>query len=192
MQPNRHVHKTLQHQPDSEWAKFCPRCGSALEARYLEAEQHIRKICTGCGYIFYLNPKVVAGAVPRQQDRIWLARRSIEPSSGSWTFPAGYVDLGESVPQAAIRETREETLLDIRLDGLLNVYSYAAVDIVLVVYCATVIGGVAGVTPESLEVRDFRLEEIPWSSLAFQSTRDALTDYVDFDKREKDHFAMRV
>jgi ADP-ribose pyrophosphatase YjhB (NUDIX family) len=182
MQPNRHTHRILQHAPDSEWAKFCPRCGSALEERYLEAEQHTRKICIGCGFIFYLNPKVVAGAVPRQQDRIWLARRNIEPSSGSWTFPAGYVDLGESVPEAAIRETREETLLDIRLDRLLNVYSYANVGIVLVVYCATVIGGVAGATPESQEVRDFRLEEIPWANLSFQSTRDALTDYVHLEK----------
>lgn len=134
----------------------------------------------------------MAGAVPRQQDRIWLARRNIEPSSGSWTFPAGYVDLGESVPEAAIRETREETLLEIRLDRLLNVYSYANVGIVLVVYCATVIGGIAGATPESQEVRDFHLEEIPWTRLAFQSTRDALTDYVNFDKRAEEPFAIRI
>lgn len=192
MQPNRHIHKMLQHPPDSEWAKFCPRCGRALEERFLEDEQHVRKVCSGCGYIFYLNPKVVAGAVPRQQDRIWLACRNIEPSSGSWTFPAGYVDLGESVPQAAIRETREETLLDIRLDRLLNVYSYANVGIVLVVYCATVIGGIAGITPESREVRDFSLEEIPWTNLAFQSTRDALADYVHFDKRMNEPFAIRM
>src|SRR5512145_452788 len=117
MQPGRHTHKELQHSPEAEWANFCPRCGGALVERYIEAEQHMRKICSGCGYIYYLNPKVVAGAVPRQEDRIWLVRRSIEPSSGCWTFPAGYVDLGESVPDAAIRETREETLLDIRLDG---------------------------------------------------------------------------
>jgi 8-oxo-dGTP diphosphatase len=192
MQPNRHIHQSLQHPSNSDWAKFCPRCGNSLEERYLEAEQHIRKVCSGCGFIFYLNPKVVAGAIPRQEDHIWLARRSIEPSSGSWTFPAGYVDLGESVPEAAIREAREETLLEIRLDTLLNVYSYANVGIVLVVYCATVVGGVAGTTPESQEVRAFRLEDIPWTSLAFQSTREALTDYVDFDEREKDHFAMRV
>ncbi len=174
------THQKLQHPADSSWARFCPRCGSPLEERYIEDEQHLRKICTGCGFIFYLNPKVVAGAIPRQDGRIWLARRNIEPSHGSWTFPGGYVDLGERVPDAAIRETYEETRLDIRLDGLLNLYSYENVGIVLSVYHATVIGGAASVTPESLEVRAFDLEEIPWSSLAFPSTRDALTDYVKY------------
>jgi ADP-ribose pyrophosphatase YjhB (NUDIX family) len=159
MQPNRHVHQTLQHPPDSSWAKFCPRCGCILE--------------------------VVAGAVPRQEDRVWLVRRSIEPSSGRWTFPGGYVDLGETLAEAAIRETQEETLLHIRLDGLLNVYSYANVGIVLVVYRATVVGGVAGTTPESQEVRAFRIEDIPWADLAFPSTREALTDYVSADKKSK-------
>jgi 8-oxo-dGTP diphosphatase len=182
MQPNRHIHRTLQHPPDSSWAKFCPRCGGALEERYVEEEQHIRKVCSGCSFVFYLNPKVVAGAVPRQDDRIWLVRRNIEPSSGCWTFPGGYVDLGETVADAAIRETHEETLLHIRLDGLLNIYSYASVGIVLVVYRATVVGGVAGTTPESREVRPFHIEEIPWARLAFPSTRDALTDYVKLEE----------
>lgn len=174
------THRKLQHPADSSWARFCPRCGSSLEERYIEDEQHLRKICTGCGFIFYLNPKVVAGAIPQQDGRIWLARRNIEPSHGSWTFPAGYVDLGERVPDAAIRETYEETRLDIHLDGLLNLYSYENVGIVLIVYYATVIGGAASVTPESLEVQAFDLDEIPWSGLAFPSTRDALTDYVKY------------
>jgi 8-oxo-dGTP diphosphatase len=176
------VHQPWQPAAHSDWAKYCPRCGYGLEERYIEVEQHIRKICSGCGFIFYLNPKVVAGAVPRQGDRIWLARRNIEPSLGGWVFPGGYVDLGERVQDAAIRETREETRLDIRLDSLLNVYSYANVGIVLVVYRATVIGGLAEATPESLEVRAFHLEDIPWAGLAFPSTREALTDYVRFEK----------
>jgi ADP-ribose pyrophosphatase YjhB (NUDIX family) len=178
---DRKLHEWL-HPADCDWARFCPRCGVGLEERYLESEQHIRKICSGCGFIFYLNPKVVAGAVPRQNGRIWLVRRNVEPSWGSWTFPGGYVDLGERVTDAAIRETLEETRLNIRLDGLLNVYSYADVGIVLVVYRAAVIGGVAGSTPESQEVKAFSLEDIPWDDLAFPSTRDALTDYVKFER----------
>ncbi len=176
-------HQNLQHPVNSDWAKFCPRCGFPLEDRYIEIEQHTRKVCSGCGFIFYLNPKVVAAAIPRQKDQIWLLRRNIDPALGSWTFPGGYVDLGESVPEAAIRETLEETRLDIRLDGLLNIYSYAHVGIVIVVYRATVTGGAAAVTPESQEVRTFDLEEIPWSSLAFPSTREALADYLKFEQR---------
>jgi ADP-ribose pyrophosphatase YjhB (NUDIX family) len=183
---DRGTHQKLQHPADSSWARFCPRCGSPLEERYIEAEQHLRKICSGCEFIFYLNPKVVAGAVPRQDGRIWLARRNIAPSHGSWTFPGGYVDLGERVSDAAIRETYEETRLNVRLDGLLNLYSYENVGIVLVVYRATVTGGVPSATPESLEVRSFRLDEIPWASLAFPSTRDALSDYVRYEKSERE------
>jgi ADP-ribose pyrophosphatase YjhB (NUDIX family) len=76
-----------------------------------------------------------------------------------------------------VRETLEETLLEVRLDSLLNVYSYSTVGVVLVVYRATVTGGVAGVTCESQEVRAFALDEIPWDELAFPSTREALGDY---------------
>ena len=177
------IHDNLQHPVNSDWARFCPRCGCALEERYIEIEQHLRKVCSGCGFIFYLNPKVVAAAIPRQDDQIWLVRRNIDPAFGNWTFPGGYVDLGESVPDAAIRETHEETRLDVRLDGLLNIYSYAKVGIVIVVYRASVIGGVAGVTPESLEVRTFNLDEIPWPSLAFPSTREALADYLKSEKQ---------
>jgi len=171
-------HNTVQHGFDSSWAKFCPRCAGRLEERYIEVEQHVRKVCSSCGYIFYMNPKVVAAAVPRQGDQIWLLRRNIQPGLGCWTFPGGYVDMGERVPDAAIRETYEETLLEVRLDGLLNIYSYSDVGIVLIVYRATVVGGTAGLTAESREIRPFETGEIPWSELAFPSTRDALRDYV--------------
>jgi ADP-ribose pyrophosphatase YjhB (NUDIX family) len=181
--PENPKHHELQHASSSHWARYCPCCGSSLCDRYLETEQHVRKICSGCGFVFYLNPKVVAGAVPRQGSKIWLLRRNIDPAMGSWTFPGGYVDLGETVPNAAIREAFEETRLRIDLDGLLNIYSYENVGIVLVVYRATVIGGIAETTPESQEVRAFGIEDIPWGELAFPSTRDALRDYVHYEQR---------
>jgi 8-oxo-dGTP diphosphatase len=176
------IHHSLQHPVDSNWARFCPRCGCKLEERYIDREQHLRKVCCGCGFIFYLNPKVVAATVPSQDGRIWLVRRNVEPSCGSWTFPGGYVDWGECVRDAAVRETYEETRLRVRIDGLLNVYSNADAGVVLVVYRATVTGGQAGITPESQEVRAFHSADIPWNSLAFPSTREALADYLGIEK----------
>jgi ADP-ribose pyrophosphatase YjhB (NUDIX family) len=181
MKMNNDCLKAKPPAQDATWAKFCPRCAGTLEDRYIEMEQHVRKICGSCGFILYLNPKVVAAAIPRQENQIWLLQRKIEPSWGKWTFPGGYVDLGESVAEAAIRETYEETLLDIRLDGLLNVYSYRDAGIVLVVYHATVTGGEAGVTLESQAVKAFAFEDIPWDELAFPSTREALKEYINRD-----------
>ncbi|MDR1726377.1 MAG: NUDIX hydrolase [Acidobacteriota bacterium] len=180
------LHADRPHLSGEQLAKFCPLCGAPLADRLIEEEQQVRKVCSGCGFIFYLNPKVVAGAVPRQgrDGRIWLLRRNISPGMGLWTFPGGYVDLGESVPDAAVRETFEETRLQVRIDGILNVYSYAHVGIVLVVYRATVTGGEAAPTPESQEARLFRLDEIPWGELAFTSTRDAMRDYVEHERKE--------
>jgi ADP-ribose pyrophosphatase YjhB (NUDIX family) len=177
--PDGSIYDSVQYPKGSKWAKFCPRCGSRLELRYVEVEQKKRRVCSDCGFIFYLNPKVAAGAIPRQNDRIWLIRRNIEPSSGSWTFPGGYVDLGERVPDAAIRETYEETMLQVRLDRLLNVYSYAESGIVVIAYCATVIGGTPGITAETRDIRSFHTDEIPWDDLAFPSTREALEDFID-------------
>jgi ADP-ribose pyrophosphatase YjhB (NUDIX family) len=172
-------HYNHPHLSDESQLKFCPLCGSPLADRYLAEERHTRKVCSGCGYIYYLNPKVAAGVIPREGDKIWLARRNIPPAAGLWTFPGGYVDLGESVPDAAVREAFEETGLNVRLDGLLNVYSYANVGIVLIAYYGSVVGGKAALTPESREVRAFRPQDIPWEELAFTSTRDALRDYLN-------------
>lgn len=177
--PDNGTHNNLQHSAASKWARFCPRCGNRLEERFIEEEQKPQRICVACGFIFYLNPKVAAGTIPRQDGKIWLIRRNIEPSFDSWTYPGGYVDLGECVPDAAVRETHEETMLQVRLDRLLNIYSYADAGIVMITYCATVIGGTPAVTPESREIRAFRPDEIPWDDLAFSSIREGLRDYLD-------------
>jgi ADP-ribose pyrophosphatase YjhB (NUDIX family) len=160
--------------------KFCPVCGHGLEPRVLKATEPKRLVCTSpaCGFVFYLDPKIAVGAVIRMPDsRIVLVRRAIEPGYGKWVFPGGYVDRGEEITLAAIREAREEAGLDIRLDRLINIYSYAGRTPIIVVYAATYVSGELAVDDEGLEARAFDEAAIPWDELAFRSTFEALRDY---------------
>jgi 8-oxo-dGTP diphosphatase len=165
--------------PMVETFRFCPACGGALEARRLRAGEPHRLVCTKCGFILYLDPKVAVGTIITGGDnRIVLVRRAIEPGYGLWVFPGGYVDRGEEVTAAARREAREEAGLEIRLDGLVNIYSYPGRPLIIIVYSATRIGGELCTDEECLEARLFSPEEIPWTELAFRSTHDALRDYL--------------
>ena len=157
---------------------FCPKCGGALALRSIKAGEPERLVCTGCGFIFFLAPKVAVGAVVSASEGIVLVKRGIEPASGKWVFPGGFVDRGERVEDAAIRETREEACLDIRLTGLLNVYSYVEHSVIIIVYTAEIIGGRLAAGDETLEARVYPSEEIPWPELAFPSTAEALRDYL--------------
>lgn len=158
--------------------RFCPECGGGLAERLVEGESRPRLVCDGCGFIFYLNPKVTAAALPIKDGRVFLVRRGIEPRKGAWTFPSGFVELGETVEEAALRETREETNLQAELRDLLNVYSKAGLGIITVVYLARVVGGEPALGPETLEIASFAPQEIPWEELAFDSTRMALREWV--------------
>jgi ADP-ribose pyrophosphatase YjhB (NUDIX family) len=159
--------------------RFCPVCGAPLEPRVLKATEPKRLVCTSpsCGFVFYLDPKIAVGTIIRGEEGIVLVRRAIEPGYGKWVFPGGYVDRGEEITLAAIREAREESGLDVRIDGLVNIYSYAGRTPIVVVYAATRIGGQLAVDDEGLEVKAFEPEAIPWDELAFRSTREALRDY---------------
>ena len=124
----------------------------------------------------YFNPKLVAGAIPVDDaGRVILLRRGFNPGHGLWTFPGGFVDLGESVQDAASRETDEELGIAIELGRLVGVYSRAEEQVVLIVYLARALGR-PQTTPEAIEVRSFAEAEIPWDELAFWSTRQALRD----------------
>jgi 8-oxo-dGTP diphosphatase len=160
--------------------RHCPQCGGALEQRLLKPGDPERLVCSECGFVFYLDPKVAVGTIVRTaDDRIVLVRRAIEPGYGLWVFPGGYVDRGETVTAAALRETREEAGLDVRLDGLVNIYSYPGRPIIIIVYTASILGGELRIDDESLEARLFAADDIPWPDLAFASTRDALRDFLD-------------
>lgn len=162
--------------------RFCPVCGSALDLRVLRAGEPTRLVCTShaCGYVFYLDPKLAVGTIVRMpDDRVLLVRRAIEPGYGKWVYPGGYVDRGEDLHTAAKREAREEAGVDIRLDRLINIYSYAGRTPVIVVYAATWLAGEVVVDEEGLEARTFDQAGIPWDDLAFRSTHDALREYFD-------------
>ena len=166
------------HHLTPETIRFCPLCGAHLIRSRLEPDHGEEAVCSACGFVFYLNPKLVACTIPAQDGRILLLRRNIEPSKGRWTFPGGFVDWGESVQLAALRETFEETGFTVALDGLVGVYSYPGVPLAIVVYRARVTGGSLTRCEEVADAAWVKPEEIPWEHLAFPSTRDALTDWL--------------
>jgi 8-oxo-dGTP diphosphatase len=158
--------------------RFCPACGGPLSGRRLKPTEPERPVCTACGHVVYLDPKVAVGTIIRAaDDQLVLVRRAIEPGYGLWVFPGGYVDRGEEITAAAIREAREESGLDVRIDGLLNIYSYGGRSPIIIVYRATALGGELCADDECLEAALFTADEIPWDSLAFRSTTDALREY---------------
>jgi ADP-ribose pyrophosphatase YjhB (NUDIX family) len=159
--------------------RFCPLCGGALERRTVGPEGRLEPVCTRCGFVFYLNHKVVAGTIPESDGRILLTRRAINPSYGKWTFPGGFVDWGEPVAAAAVRETWEETGLRVDLGGLVGVYSYPGSPIVIVVYRAAVTGGTLATCHENDRVEWVAPADIPWEELAFPSTHEALREFLN-------------
>jgi len=176
LQPPHHADHSHD---DSPGYRFCPRCGGGLERRVLKATEPERLVCAACDFVFYLDPKIAVGTIIRLANgKIVLVKRAIEPGYGKWVFPGGYVDRGEEITLAAIREAREEAGLEVRLDHLINIYSYPGRAPVIIVYAATMVSGDLATDDEGLEIREFSLEEIPWDDLAFRSTREALLDYI--------------
>lgn len=157
---------------------YCPTCGGGLESRSLKPGDPDRLVCTRCGYVFYLDPKVAVGTIIDDgSGRVVLVKRAIEPGYGRWVFPGGYVDRGEHVIAAALREAREEVGLTVAIAGLVDIYSYAGRTPVILVYAATLLDGSLQVDEEGLEARWFARHEIPWDELAFQSTYEGIRDY---------------
>ena len=175
---HHHTHEPIEY-------RFCPRCGGDLEKRIVKPTEPKRLVCLNCSFIFYQDPKVVAGTIFTLDGRIVLLKRGVEPAIGKWVFPGGYVDRGESVHEAAIRETKEESQMDVKLGPLLNVYSYPRSPNIIVVYAAQVVGGELAAGDESVEARVFAPAEIPWNDLAFDSTKDALKDYIKLYLKQK-------
>lgn len=159
--------------PALEGVRYCPRCAAEATVTYPRSIH-----CPSCGYGAYYNPKPVACAIPATRDGdVILMRRGFQPQRGRWSMPGGFVDLGESVEDAARREVQEEMALEVRIRHLVGVYSRAEDRTVVVVYAAWALGTPA-LSEEALEVRAFRPTDIPWQELAFWSDGRALRDYL--------------
>jgi 8-oxo-dGTP diphosphatase len=164
--------------PGPESYKFCPVCGGRLENRLVKVGEPLRLTCTVCGFIFYIDPKLAAIALVPYQGGLVMVRRSIEPGYGLWVVPGGFVDVGEPVEEAVVRETREEAGLTVRVVRLLNVHSYRHSRTVILSYITEYVSGELAAGDEELEARVFTGAEIPWEKIAFSSTRDAVQEYL--------------
>jgi ADP-ribose pyrophosphatase YjhB (NUDIX family) len=154
---------------------YCFECGTALEARLHEDRD--RPTCPACGFIHYVDPKVAVAVVLGDEAGVVLGKRGIDPGAGAWSFPAGYVNRGEILEDAAVREVYEELGLHVRLTGLVGVYSERGAPVVLVVYAGDMDSGEA--VPDGREVKEvrrFALNALP-DNLAFPHDRRVLADW---------------
>jgi ADP-ribose pyrophosphatase YjhB (NUDIX family) len=156
---------------------YCPTCGAPVSPQLLEDDHRPRLVCAN-GHVTWRNPRLVVGTLPVRAGRVFLARRSIEPGAGLWTYPGGFLEVGESAQEGARRETEEETQLRIEVGRLIGAYSRPHVGVVTLIYEASVVGGQPLPGVETIEVRDFGPDEIPWEDLAFTTADSALRDWV--------------
>jgi len=166
-----------QSHASSEY-NFCPRCAGRFEERVVKEGDPERLVCANCGFVFYLGPKLVAGALFELDGGVLLVKRDIERGYGRWTFPGGFVERGEKAEAAAKREVLEETGLEVRVSSIVGLYSYEGQIPAIVVFRAEVTGGEPSPLDETMEVKTFSRDVLPWAELAFPSTEHALKDYL--------------
>jgi len=153
---------------------FCQRCGTALTTTMFDHAE--RPYCAECDLIVFIDPKLATGSVFTVDGKIVLVQRGVEPQIGKWSLPAGFIDRGEKVEDAAIREAKEETGLDIRVGKLLGLYSYTGSTVALAVYAAEVIGGTMAAGSDAEDVQAFAIDKLP--ELAFGHTKGILDDWA--------------
>jgi ADP-ribose pyrophosphatase YjhB (NUDIX family) len=145
-------------------------------------EDRERRVCQTCGFIEYVNPRIVTGVVAHRDGRILLCRRAIDPRKGFWTLPAGFLEVGESVEDGARREAREEACAELELEALLAVYSIPRISQVQIFFRARLLNDPAP-GPESTEVKLAAWDEIPWADLAFPSVKWSLDAHRSVEGR---------
>jgi ADP-ribose pyrophosphatase YjhB (NUDIX family) len=171
--------------------KFCSHCGSdRIALRIPDGDNLPRFVCGACGTVHYQNPKVVVGCLPEWEEQVLLCRRAIEPRYGLWTLPAGFLENGETIFAGAVRETLEEASARVELGSLYTMISLPQISQIYMMFRARLLDLDFGPGPESLEVRLFREDEIPWEELAFRTIGRTLRNY--FLDRKQGPFPVRV
>jgi len=168
--------------------KFCSACGQPVSLRVPPGDNRPRHVCDACQTIHYQNPRIVTGTLPVWEDRVLLCRRAIEPRSGLWTLPAGFMENGETMEQAAERESREEANANLAIQQLYTIISLPHINQVYVMYLARLQDLDFAPGAESLEVALFEEAAIPWSDLAFRTIHYTLQRY--FEDRAAGHFPL--
>jgi ADP-ribose pyrophosphatase YjhB (NUDIX family) len=169
---------------------FCSNCGAKVVLRVPAGDSIPRHVCDSCSTIHYRNPLIVVGTIPVWEDRILLCKRAIEPRSGFWTLPAGFMELGETTAQAALRETMEEARARVELGEAFTLLSVPHVNQVHLYYRARLLDREFAAGEETLEVRLFGEGEIPWDSVAFRTISATLRHF--FSDRKEDRFRLHA
>jgi ADP-ribose pyrophosphatase YjhB (NUDIX family) len=158
---------------------YCSRCGASLRYGEVAGEDRHRLSCPSCGHIMYVNPRLVVTTLPiNDAGEIVLIRRGIEPGIGAWAQPGGFLEVDETVHQAAIRETYEETGLLVDPGEIVGLYTRLEAAVVTIVFEARIVGGTAAPTPEATEIQAYAPDAIPWPEIAFRTTTWALRDWL--------------
>ncbi|HLT92053.1 MAG TPA: NUDIX hydrolase [Woeseiaceae bacterium] len=158
--------------------KFCSNCGGPVGRRVPHGDNRPRWVCDRCATIHYQNPKIVVGCVPERDGRILLCKRGIEPRRGYWTVPAGFMELGETLAEGAMRETREEACAEVELGHLFAWVDVLEAGQVHLFFTARLLDGYAA-GAETEEADLFAIDDIPWADIAFRSVRFALEKYLE-------------
>ncbi len=171
--------------------EFCPCCGAHTKLHIPEGDNRERAVCDACDTIHYQNPKIVAGTIPVWEDKVLLCKRSIEPRYGTWTLPAGFMENGETVEQAAARETWEEAQAQLDDYSLYTMLSIPRISQVYVMFRGNLSAKDAFAPgAESLETGLFTEHEIPWDEISFSMIERSLRYY--FADRKQGQFGVYV
>lgn len=161
---------------------YCSVCGKPTAQEVPAGDNLMRDVCTACGEIHYDNPRILAGTLPVHDGRILLCERAIEPRTGYWTLPCGFLEAGESAEEGAARETMEEAGAIVTIERLFTAFSLPHVNQVYLLYLSTLETDALDPGPESLDARFFQPNEIPWARIAFRAIEFSLDHYVNGDR----------